>query len=178
MSYAGSNLQDILNTLTTALCARGTPLGNVIGQAADAQTMSTSSGSIVWVPRDKQPALSPPHEQPSDVNDRPLGVAIAQRNLVVDAVIYGKDFQSAQDIDDRLIVALYEEFGENGAAIFSAPPGELDGGGARSGEGWCVVRPVIFSIPIFQQKFIRATGAPVLGVGSVTDPLGENSEPI
>ena len=177
MSYAGSNLASILDTLTAALCADGgPPVGNAIGSANDAQ-VATSTNSITWVPRDKQPVLARPHQQPIDATTaRPLGTAIAQRHFVCDAAIYGKDFQSALDLDDRLIAALYTAFGENAADVFNAPPGELDGGGVRSGEAFCIVRPVVFAIPVYLEKFIPAQGHAAALTGQAVDPLGTHPE--
>lgn len=173
MSYAGSNLLEVLKALTKALAdttPRGVaPIVCVLGTEADAET--STADRIVFIARSR--AHEAPHEQPED------GRAIAQKTIACDAFVYGHDFITADALADRLVVALDKAFSQNGATTYDQGAGNIfDGGAASAASRFAIVVRVAFCIPVYAEQHTTGTGGAPAGSGSLVNTSGASPEEI
>ena len=173
MSYAGSNLTAVLDALTKAL-ADTTPRGRApvackLGVEADAE--NTTADRIVFLPRTRSHAA--PEIQPRD------GRAVAQKNIACDAYVVGHDFEAADALADRLVVAMYTAFGEYGAQVLGQGPGQvIDGGAASAASRFAIVVRVTFCVPVYVERFRVGRGGAPAGSGQVVNSQGGSPEEI
>lgn len=173
MSYAGSNIGAVLKALEKEL-ANTTPTGTApvlcaLGTQADAE--QSSLDRITFVPKTRQQEA--PHEQPDD------GRAIAQAEIGCDAFVYGHDFEAANALADRLLLALYTAFSENAAQVYGRSGAINDGGAIAAASRFSIVVPVAFCVPVYAEQFHTGTGdGSAIGGGVVTNTMGTSPEAI
>lgn len=173
MSFAGSNVSDVLKELSRVL-AETTPRGRApvvcqLGTEADAET--TTADRIIFLPRSG--AFNEPEVQPRG------GRARSQDDISFDAYVTGHDFEAANALSHRLVNAIHNAFSHHGARVNGQGPGQvIDGGAASAASRFTRVVRVTFCVPVYAEKFTTGKGGAPAGTGTLVNSLGESPEEI